>query len=150
MKSLAFQIIACMLSSVTLFATHGLKPAKLICPWIFQARILEWLAISYSRGSSRPRDWTHFSCTSRQNSLPLYHLVKAWSKSQKHWNCPGSSFQLQNFACLQDALILNQNRGFNNIPQVIREHRRKLEGSQRMGTQQITQRLIYLSDNQDN
>ena len=26
---------------------------------IFQARILEWVAISFSRGSSRPRDRTH-------------------------------------------------------------------------------------------
>ena len=29
---------------------------------IFQARILEWVAISFSRGSSRPRDWTRVSC----------------------------------------------------------------------------------------
>ena len=28
---------------------------------IFQARILELVALSYSRGSSRPRDWTHIS-----------------------------------------------------------------------------------------
>ena len=27
-----------------------------------QARILEWVAISFSRGSSRYRDWTHVSC----------------------------------------------------------------------------------------
>ena len=30
------------------FSVHG----------ILQARILEWVAISFSRGSSRPRDWT--------------------------------------------------------------------------------------------
>ena len=30
---------------------------------IFQARILEWAAISSSRGSSRPRDQTRVSCT---------------------------------------------------------------------------------------
>ena len=30
---------------------------------IFQARILEWIAISFSRGSSWPRDWTWVSCT---------------------------------------------------------------------------------------
>ena len=30
---------------------------------IFQARILEWVAISFSRGSSQPRDWTRVSCT---------------------------------------------------------------------------------------
>ena len=29
---------------------------------IFQARILEWVAISFSKGSSQPRDWTHISC----------------------------------------------------------------------------------------
>jgi len=29
---------------------------------IFQARILEWIAISFSRGSSRPKDQTCFSC----------------------------------------------------------------------------------------
>ena len=34
------------------------RDAKLLCPWYFQARILEWVAISFSRGSSRPRDET--------------------------------------------------------------------------------------------
>ena len=29
---------------------------------IFQARILEWVAISFSKGSSWPRDWTWISC----------------------------------------------------------------------------------------
>ena len=37
---------------------------------IFQARILEWVAISSSRGSSWPRDWTHVSCIGRRI---LYH-----------------------------------------------------------------------------
>ena len=39
------------------------------CSWpgssahgILRARILEWVAISYSKGSSRPRDWTWVSC----------------------------------------------------------------------------------------
>ena len=30
---------------------------------ILQARILKWAAISFSRGSSQPRDWTCISCT---------------------------------------------------------------------------------------
>ena len=30
---------------------------------IFQARVLEWVAVSFSRGSSRPRDQTQVSCT---------------------------------------------------------------------------------------
>ena len=29
---------------------------------IFQARVLEWVAFSFSRGSSQPRDRTHASC----------------------------------------------------------------------------------------
>ena len=28
---------------------------------IFQARVLDWVAISFSRGSSQPRDWTQVS-----------------------------------------------------------------------------------------
>ena len=36
-----------------------LWPFRLHCPWNFQARILEWVAISCSRGSSQPRDRTH-------------------------------------------------------------------------------------------
>ena len=38
------------------FSVHG----------ILQARKLEWVAISSSRGSSWPRDWTHVSCIGRQ------------------------------------------------------------------------------------
>ena len=29
---------------------------------IFQARVLDWAAISFSRGSSQPRDWTQVFC----------------------------------------------------------------------------------------
>ena len=37
---------------------------------ISQARILEWVAISFSRGYSQPRDRTHISCIGR---WILYH-----------------------------------------------------------------------------
>jgi len=40
--------------SPTGFSVHG----------IFHVRILEWVAISSSRGSSPPRDWTGISCVS--------------------------------------------------------------------------------------
>ena len=42
----------------TLMRPYGLQPARLFCPWVLQARILEWMAISFSRGSSQPRDQT--------------------------------------------------------------------------------------------
>ena len=57
--------IACMLSPfsrVQLFVTPvdcGLPGSS--SHGIFQARILEWVAISFSRGSSRPADWTWVS-----------------------------------------------------------------------------------------
>ena len=31
-------------------------------PWFSQARVLEWVAMPSSRGSSRPRDWIQVSC----------------------------------------------------------------------------------------
>ena len=40
----------------------GLKPIWLLCPWIFLARILEWVAVSHSRGSSWLRERTHIFC----------------------------------------------------------------------------------------
>ena len=40
---------------------------------ILQARILEWFAMHCSRGSSQPRDQTHFSCVSYIGRWVLYH-----------------------------------------------------------------------------
>ena len=36
----------------------------------FQARTLQWVAVSYSRGSSPPRDQTYISCIGRQILYP--------------------------------------------------------------------------------
>ena len=47
------------------FQLHGVQPARLLCPWIFQARILVWVAMSYSRGSSQSRNRTHVPCIGR-------------------------------------------------------------------------------------
>ena len=40
------------------FPTMGFFSPRLLRPWDFQARILEWVTISFSRRSSQPRDWT--------------------------------------------------------------------------------------------
>ena len=40
---------------------------------ILQARILEWVAMPSSRGSSWPRDWTHVSYISCTGRCVLYH-----------------------------------------------------------------------------
>ena len=42
---------------------------------IFQARTVEWFAISYSRGSSQPRDQTHASCVSCLGNHVLHHCA---------------------------------------------------------------------------
>ena len=72
---------------VTLLATQSyltLWPHKLYSPpgssvhRISQAKILEWVAISFSRGSSWPRDWIPKSPPWHSDSLPLGHLESPW------------------------------------------------------------------------
>ena len=53
-----------VLSHVQLFVTPQTVACGTPLHGIFPARILEWLAISFSRGSSWPRDWTRVSCVS--------------------------------------------------------------------------------------
>ena len=48
---------------------------------ISQTVILEWIAISYSRGSSWPRDWTCISCTGRW--IP-YHCTTWEARINRH------------------------------------------------------------------
>ena len=45
-------------------------------PGIFQVRILKWVAISFLRGSSQPKDWTHVSS--------LLHLQQIQAQE---WHC---------------------------------------------------------------
>ena len=53
---------------------------------ISQARILEWVAISFSRRSSPPRDWTRVSCLGR---WILYHWA-IWKALR--YRIPGSKW----------------------------------------------------------
>ena len=41
---------------------HRLQPTSPLSMGILQARVLEWVAISCSRGVSQPRDQTQVSC----------------------------------------------------------------------------------------
>ena len=56
---------------------------------ILQARVLEWVAISSSRGSSRPRDQTCVSCISCTGRQILYHCAT--------WETPPSCTQTKNW-----------------------------------------------------
>ena len=49
-------------------SVHGISQARII---------LEWVATSFSRGSSRPREWTCVSCTGRW----ILHYWATWSHS---------------------------------------------------------------------
>ena len=49
---------------------------------IFQARVLEWVAISFSRGSSRPRDQTQVSCIVRKTLYLLSHQGSPIKKAE--------------------------------------------------------------------
>ena len=68
---------------------HGLWPTKPSVHWFLQARILEWVAIPFSRGFSRSRDQTLVSCivgrfltvwTTREAFKGLKHLLINWSQ----------------------------------------------------------------------
>ena len=54
----------------TLFNPMDCSPPGSSVHGIFQARVLEWVAISFSRGSSQPRDRTWVSCIVGRCFLP--------------------------------------------------------------------------------
>ena len=66
-----FVFVVLLLSCIQLFYNpmDGI-PSYSSVLGISQARILEWVAISFSRGSSQAWNWTHVSCIGRQS---LYH-----------------------------------------------------------------------------
>ena len=74
------------LSCARLFVTPWLVGSS-VCG-ISQARTLEWAAISFSWGSSRPRDRTLIPCVSSMSRQTLYYCV-AWEAPKV---CPGVSF----------------------------------------------------------
>ena len=60
--------------------SNSLRPPRLSPPGssvhgVFQARLLQWVAISYSRGSSSPRDQTRVSCVFCICRCILYHCA---------------------------------------------------------------------------
>ena len=84
-------------------ATHGLQPSRLLCPWNSPARILGWFAVSFSRGSSLPRDWTRqptpvflpgkvYGLAKIRTQLSDYHFISATSKPPSYH----SMFRLNN------------------------------------------------------
>ena len=78
-------LCVCMLSRVWHFVTPWAVARQAPVSVEFSlARILQQVAISRSRGSSLPRDWTGFSCVSCFGRWILYHCAT--------WEAPNSSF----------------------------------------------------------
>ena len=53
---------SCLVAKSNSLRCYGLQPARPLCTWAFLGKILEWVATSFSKGSSQPRDQTHVSC----------------------------------------------------------------------------------------
>ena len=69
--------------------SHGLSSPGSLVHWILQVRILEWVAILFSGGSSWPKDWSwvsslvsRFFTTKPPNSNNIFFFVV----TNKFWN----------------------------------------------------------------
>ena len=67
---------------------------------IFQARILKRVAISYTRGSSKPRDWTHITCVS--------YIGRSILTTSTAWEAQNGLVVLNSFSfCLSIKLLIS-------------------------------------------
>ena len=67
---------------------------------IFKARILEWVSVSYSRGSSWLKDQTYVSCISCIGRLIPYHLSHLQSPVDAYSHLVRASLMAQRVKCL--------------------------------------------------
>ena len=75
---------------------------------IFQARICEWVAISSSRGSSWPREWTCISCITCIGRSILYHWA-TWEALQ----CQNNNYQSRIISpWTWDSLLVSHSRKY--------------------------------------
>ena len=79
-------------SCPTLCNPRDYSPPGSSVHWIFQAQILEWVAISYSRASSWPKDPKHVSYISCIGRQILYHCA-TWEALQNVLNTHLHSWQ---------------------------------------------------------
>ena len=103
----------CLLSLLLLFS-RSVVSDSFATPWtcsppgsslhgISQARILEWVASSFSRASSQHRDWTHVYCISGWffTTEPTREALIESLEAEKTFNFDfGSSFETIPLVCL--------------------------------------------------
>ena len=66
---------ACMLNCVWLCNSMNYSPPDSVVHELFQAKILRWVATSYTRGSCWPKDPSCVSCTSYTGRQVFYHCT---------------------------------------------------------------------------
>ena len=84
-------IICCCLvakSCLTLCDPTDCNPPGSPVHGIFQVRILEWVAIPLSRGSSQPRDWSLVLCI-------VGRFFTIWATGEAHEMCYKSKFHIR-------------------------------------------------------
>ena len=93
---------ACTQSCLTLCNSIGHGPPGSSIHGIFQARILEWDAISFSRASSRPRDWIPVSGTAGRHftgwvrTLLIYCRIFSLDPySEQYRSCQEQKFRVR-------------------------------------------------------
>ena len=98
-------------SCVQFFVTPSLCPPGSSVHGILQARILEWIALPSSRGSSQPRDQTQISCSAGRfftwgpSIQPAASSVPGvWGKGQG-WSETPEEARTQPGACFLEALL---------------------------------------------
>ena len=128
-----------LLSRVRLFVT----------PWfvhgILQARALEWVAISFSRGSSQPRNWTQVSCTAGR-------FFTDWAMREDWMSQPTGRFHLHKhtFLCshVEDTRGNNYHRthhGRDILPRSSWEHKEALVSNKHIrGNTEFPWKMIFL------
>ena len=82
---------------------------------IFKARVLEWVAMSFSRRSSRPRDRTHVSCIVGRRFYCLSH------QGSPYKNLWGSYFSFLEFFLWIDPfslLFLSESSKYLSLPKL--------------------------------
>ena len=95
--------LTCVKSCLSLCNPLDCSPPGSSVHGFFQARILQWVAISFSKGSSWPRDQTCVSCIGRQI---LYHwatweaMVKNMSYSGINLTKNGQKLHIENYKIL--------------------------------------------------
>ena len=81
-----------------IFPTQGLNPGLLHCRWILNQlshkespRILEWVAYSFSSGSSQPRNRTRVSCIASRffTNWAIREADKSLGEVLSSWSSPG-------------------------------------------------------------